>query len=199
LDERPFIAVLAGPNGAGKSTSAATLLRADLVFLNADEVARSLPGYPSPETDMIAGRAVIAEMNRLERQRSSFAVETTLASRSLGPRIARLRRTGYFFELIFLWTPSAEFSVGRVARRVLLGGHSIPEDTIRRRYRKGLENLFRSFLPIADRWAIYDNTDFSGTRSIARGVERKIEDIVDPQIWAAVRGDFEDAQRLTGP
>ena len=47
MPDRPLFLILAGPNGAGKSTAAASLLPSDVVFLNADEMAKSLPGYPS--------------------------------------------------------------------------------------------------------------------------------------------------------
>jgi predicted ABC-type ATPase len=74
--------------------------------------------------------------------RRSFGFETTLASRSFAPRIRRLIASGYECHLVFLWLPSADFAVGRVADRVRLGGHTVPEETIRRRYRSGLRNFF---------------------------------------------------------
>ena len=54
-DRSPEILVIAGPNGAGKSTCASKYLPAGMAFLNADEVAKGLPGYPSPSADMQAG------------------------------------------------------------------------------------------------------------------------------------------------
>ena len=47
----------------------------------------------------------------------------------------------------------------RVAKRVSEGGHNIPPDVIRRRYWKGLENLFDVFMPIVDAWMMFDNSD----------------------------------------
>lgn len=38
------------------------------------------------------------------------------------------------------------------------GGHSIPEDVIRRRYERGLENFFNAYSPAADSWQLIDNT-----------------------------------------
>ena len=38
------------------------------------------------------------------------------------------------------------------------GGHDIAEDIIRRRYKKGLENLFDIFIPICDYWLVIDNS-----------------------------------------
>ena len=114
--EMPYLIILGGPNGAGKSTAAATLLPPDLTFVNADEVAKTLPDYPSPSADREAGRLVIQQLETLASSRTSFATETTLAGRSLATRAAKLRVLGYRLELIFLWSPSAEFL--RPSRRV---------------------------------------------------------------------------------
>src|SRR5689334_991207 len=100
-----MVIVLAGPNGADKSTSAARLVPPEMPFVNADEVAKTLPGYPSRAVDLQAGPIVLEEMVRLEIDRSDYAVETTLASRSLAPRLARLRRVGYRARLLFVSLP----------------------------------------------------------------------------------------------
>jgi predicted ABC-type ATPase len=121
----PQLIVIAGPNGAGKSTAASRLLPEGMTFVNADEVAKSLPGYPSKSVDLQAGRLVLEQMDQLEDQGADFAVETTLATRALATRIVRLRQSGYHFRLIFLWSPSADFSIQRVAARVRAGGHVI--------------------------------------------------------------------------
>ncbi|MDE7150373.1 MAG: zeta toxin [Bacteroidales bacterium] len=54
--------------------------------------------------------------------------------------------------------PSPEHAIERVALRVKEGGHNIPEDVIRRRYKSGLANLLEIYLPICDCWSIYDNS-----------------------------------------
>lgn len=49
-------------------------------------------------------------------------------------------------------------AVNRVATRVKEGGHNIPTDIIERRYFRGIENLFKIYIPLCDKWAVYDNT-----------------------------------------
>ncbi len=182
---RPQIIVLAGPNGAGKSTAAAHLLPEGMTFVNADEVAKCLPGYPSKAADIWAGRIVLERLDELEWQRADFAVETTLASRSLAPRIVRLRRSGYFFHLIFIWSPSADLSVQRVAERVRRGGHDIPEETIRRRYEAGIKNFFMLYRPLADTWAVYDTSQGQGDLPdlIAEGRMGEGVQAHEPHLW----------------
>ena len=70
--------------------------------------------------------------------------------------------------LLFLSLPTPEEAIRRVALRVSQGGHHIPEDVIRRRFRAGLANLQERYGPIVDGWVLYDN---SGLTPVV--VERK--------------------------
>jgi predicted ABC-type ATPase len=159
-----------------------------MTFVNADEVAKGLPGYPSREADIQAGRLVLNQMDELEKARLDFAVETTLASRSLAARIARLRGSGYWFRLVYIWLPSADLAVQRVAERVRRGGHNIPEDTIRRRYEAGLRNFFSLYMPIADQWGLYENTvPERHPTTIAEGIMGEEVRIAEPHLWQLVQ------------
>ncbi len=193
MTSKPQVIVIAGPNGAGKSTAAAHLLPQGMTYVNADEVAKQLPGYPSKAVDIEAGRLVLRQMDELEEGRLDFAVETTLASRSLAARIVRLRKSGYQFRLLFIWVPSADFSVRRVAERVLRGGHDIPEETIRRRYQAGIKNFFSLYLPLADVWDLYVNT-IPGARPtmIAEGIMGEDVRVCEPHLWQLVREGVSD-------
>jgi predicted ABC-type ATPase len=186
VPERPRVYVLGGPNGAGKSTTAASILPSALTFLNADELAKSLPGYPSTQSDLEAGRRLLEMMESLERNRADFAVETTLASRSLGPRLTRMKTAGYMVRLVFLWAPNPEFSINRVAERVRAGGHGIPEATIRRRYHAGLRNLFQIYMPLSDSWEVHDNTTMARTTLVARRAGAILE-VFDHAVWARIQ------------
>lgn len=183
-DDEPLqVIVLAGPNGAGKTTAAATVLPAEMPFVNADEVARTLPRYPSREADLEAGRLVLRRFDDLGRQRVAFAVETTLAGRTLAARLSRLRAVGYRFRLVFPWSPGAEFCIGRVASRVRRGGHDIPEQVIRRRYTAGLKNFFVVYRAIADRWEVFDATEVGPPRLVAEGTMGRVERVDQPATW----------------
>lgn len=94
----------------------------------------------------------------MEQDRSSFAIETNLANKTLAARIPRWRAAGYQIVLAFIRLPSADIAVQRVAHRVRSGGHNIPETTIRRRYRVGLRLFREVYQPMADVWRVYDNS-----------------------------------------
>jgi predicted ABC-type ATPase len=160
-ERHPSVVILAGPNGSGKSTTAPYLLQGALgvtEFVNADVIAAGLSAFNPLAQALEAGRIMHARLRELAAARASFAFETTLAGRSLAPWLEELRRCGYHVHLVFLWLPSAEVAVARVAQRVRDGGHDVPKETIRRRYVAGLRNFFRIYRPLATEWQILDNS-----------------------------------------
>jgi predicted ABC-type ATPase len=75
-------------------------------------------------------------------------------------RLVRLCKTeGWRVTLLYLWLPSPQTALDRVARRVREGGHDIPADVVVQRYWAGLANMRYLYLPLADVAAIYDNSD----------------------------------------
>lgn len=127
-------------------------------FVNADVIAAGLSAFAPETVALEAGRVMLNRLQELASQGKDFAFETTLASRSFAPWLARLRRESrYSFHLAYLWLPSAEMAVSRVAGRIRGGGHAVPPDDIRRRYQRGLANFFALYSPIADSWEMHDN------------------------------------------
>ncbi|MDE0580410.1 MAG: AAA family ATPase [bacterium] len=155
------IYVIAGPNGAGKTTFAMSHLASEvpgLHFVNADLIAAGLsPLDRGTGMEAAAGRLMLAEINRLAAQGRSFAFETTLAGRSYLRRIDRWRRDGYWVVLVYLSLGSPDDAVRRVAERVRQGGHSVPEDVVRRRFDAGLRNLRELYIGRVDEWRVLDN------------------------------------------
>lgn len=185
----PRIVVLAGPNGAGKSTSAQKLLRGALgveEFVNADVIAQGLSGFSPERVAMAAGRIMRRRLGELATSRASFAFETTLASRSFAPWLAQLHADGYHVHLIFLWLPSADVAIERVADRVRRGGHDVPTATIRRRYQRGLLKFFQLYRPVANSWQFVDNSHSQHVRVIATGKADRTEVVREADLWKQV-------------
>ncbi len=126
-------------------------------FVNADEIARGLSPFNPESVAIEAGRLMIQRIESLVGQRKTFAIETTLATRSYAALVHKVHDLGYNVVLLFFWLPSPEIAVKRVAKRVSEGGHNIPSETIYRRYRLGLQNFFEIFIDIVDSWSFYDN------------------------------------------
>ena len=139
----PDVILIGGANGPGKTTFAREVLRvlhpgAD--FLNADEIQKEGAEFAHP---IAAGRELLRRLADLEARRASLAVETTLSSRMYLRRLRGWMGAGYSVTLHFIELPSAEYAIQRVARRVAVAGHSVPDADVRRRFSRGLE-LFRN-------------------------------------------------------
>jgi len=146
----PDLVVIGGPNGAGKTTAAHKLLPEGLYireFVDADAIARGISPLNPEGSAVLAGRLMIRRIRDLAKSRESFAFETTCAGRSHLRLLQEARGMGYRLVLLFLWLSSAELAVSRVAERVAKGGHLVPTDVILRRYRAGLRNMRRLYLP----------------------------------------------------
>ena len=191
------VIVLAGPNGSGKTTAAPKLLRDVLgvvEFVNADTIAQGLAAFSPELVALEAGAIMLSHLQRLADQRRTFAFETTLAGRSLAPWLGRLIDDGYEFHLVFLWLPSADLAVARVADRVRMGGHHVPEETIRRRYRAGLRNFFRLYMPLATKWQMFDNSGGPDMRLVAKGSNSSATEIADVTLWQQIKEGYSDGK-----
>lgn len=153
--------IFAGPNGAGKTTFADEFLQEQtdvFVFVNADRIAAMLCPSDPDKAAIQAGRLAIKELEAHVQSRRNFAFETTLSGRSYLHTISRWQTAGYEVELIFLLLTSAEEAIARVKQRAAQGGHGIPEDVIRRRYRAGYANFLNLYSPIVDKWRLYNTS-----------------------------------------
>lgn len=157
----PVLYIIAGCNGAGKTTASMSVLPQVLdcrEFVNADEIAKGLSPFKPEEVAIEAGKLMLQRIDWLLSRRATFAIETTLATKSYKKLVLKAKDLGYQVILLFFWLSSPEMAELRVAKRVAAGGHDIPKDVILRRYMAGLRNLFEIFVPIVDEWSMYDNT-----------------------------------------
>ena len=156
LDERPIIVAVAGPNGAGKTTFFHSHLRdAALRFVNADDLARELALDPYPAAEL-AGSI----RKGLVRQRESFVFETVFSD-PVGDKLGFLTNaaeTGYTVVLCYIGLASAAASIERVAMRVSQGGHDVPHQKLKSRYRRSLANL-RAAIADLPQVLVFNNTD----------------------------------------
>ena len=122
---------------------------------------------------------------------ATFSFETTLAARSYRTSILEWRRLGYRVVLYFIWLPSPEFAIQRVAKRLREGGHNIPEAVVRRRYARGLANLFDLYISIVTTTCVYDGASFPPIPIAEIEGERKL--VLDYNGWERVQLHRKDA------
>jgi predicted ABC-type ATPase len=154
--------IIAGCNGAGKTTASFTILPEILnckEFVNADEIAKGLSPFQPEKVSFEAGRIMLNRIRELLCDNESFAFETTLSTRSYKMKVAEAQNKGYSVTLLFFWLQNIELAEMRVQIRVSEGGHNIEPDVIKRRYIKGIKNLFDIYLPIVNGAFIFDNSE----------------------------------------
>jgi predicted ABC-type ATPase len=161
--------LVVGPNGAGKSTFVALTLAPLLpgsVFVNADEIAKQR--WPEDPAAHAYDAALVAAdtRDRLIELGRSFIAETVFSHPSKLELVRTARDAGYTVVLHVVLVPE-DLAVERVKRRVLSGGHDVPEDKIRERHRR-LWALVTSAIELADSTTIYDNAQRRGPRIVAQ-------------------------------
>jgi predicted ABC-type ATPase len=159
--KRPRCIVIAGPNGAGKTTFAREFLPkyvGVVHFVNADLIAGGMSPL-RPETAAFAsGRLFLKELDRLAKARVDFAFEATLSGLIYLSRLRRWKAAGYQIEIVFLRLSSPRLALRRIAARVKHGGHDVPRADVLRRFTRSWANFQRAYRPLADAWAVYDNS-----------------------------------------
>lgn len=158
-DDR-FLIVIAGPNGAGKTTFFETFLAPKHIrFVNSDLIARAIK--PDDPGAVAYEAASVAETERqlLVAEGASFCMETVFSDPA-GAKLGFLRdaqAVGYILFLVFIGIDSAELAISRVVQRVEDGGHDVPDEKIRSRFPRTLENL-RKAVCFVDYAYLFDNS-----------------------------------------
>jgi predicted ABC-type ATPase/GNAT superfamily N-acetyltransferase len=182
----PAVFVLAGSNGAGKTTASRTLLAERMklmTFVNADIIAQGLGGFNPDAVATEAGRIMLQRLDELAAAQADFALETTMSGLSLAVSLQRWKDAGYSIHLVYFWLANPELAVARVAERVRKGGHNVPEDTIRRRYKRSIQNFFRRYRPLATTWEVYNNTETNTYELIASMDLEGGERVLKSELW----------------
>lgn len=193
----PRLYIISGCNGAGKTTASYSLLPEMLdcsEFVNSDEFAKSLSPFHPENASIQASRYMLLKIRYLLKKRSDFAVETTLATRTLLKTVRMAQAAGYSVTLLYFWLNSPELAIERVKARVEAGGHNIPEETVKRRYHVGIDYFFHYYSPISDRWILADNSQ-APFRVVAEGSKGDVVNIRDEETYRKILAIAEDHRR----
>ena len=181
--------IIAVCNGAGKTTASFTILPEILEckeFVNADEIAKGLSPFQPEKAAFEAGRIMLERVNFLLQSKESFAFETTLATKTYNSKLLWAKENGYTIKLLFFWLPTIEMAIERVTVRVSEGGHNIPNDVIARRYKRGIENLFKIYIPLCSEWILFDNSK-NQIEEIANGKCNEILQILQEEKFDSIK------------
>lgn len=197
MSRKKQLYIFCGCNGAGKTTASFTILPEVLKckeFVNADEIAKGLSPFNPEKVAIDAGKLMLMRMEELLAQGVSFAFETTLATKGYKRFIKRAQESGYRVTLIYFWLNSTELAIQRVAKRVMEGGHNIPEEVIRRRYVSGITNLFEIYMDCVDYWMLADNSQAPRV-IVAEGGRNIKTEIHDLELYNIIKSNVRERNK----
>jgi predicted ABC-type ATPase len=112
---------------------------------------------PGPYNSYLASVLADAIRRELLQEGKTFTFETVMSSRDKVDFMREARERGYRVYLYFVATDDPDINLDRVQRRVLQGGHPVPEDKVRKRYRESID-LMTEASSFAHRSYIFDNS-----------------------------------------
>jgi predicted ABC-type ATPase len=160
--KKPVLIVIAGPNGSGKTSITSKILKHNWVegctYINPDNIAQNVYGdWNSPESVLKA--VIYAEKLRKKciEENKSLIFETVFSSQEKIEFLQNAKSNGFFIRFFFVGTDHPSINAGRIARRVMQGGHDVPISKIISRYSKSIVNC-AAISKVVDRLYIYDNS-----------------------------------------
>lgn len=163
---QPTLTIIAGPNGSGKSTLTRSIQQSlNIPLIDPDAEARKIRPEEPELAAVAAGKQAIKLARNYVGNNQSFAVETTLSGNTYLKMMRDAKRKGWQINLIYIGIDNVEVNIDRVAQRVAQGGHNVPIEDIRRRYKRSLENLPIA-LQLVDNASIYDNSTPAGHQNL---------------------------------
>lgn len=181
---------MAGPNGSGKSSlygntdieafdQSIWIINPDLLTARIQHVEK----IPLREANVQAVTRIEAWLEASINAHQTVGVETVLSTDKYRRLVEASKARGFEFRLIYVMLQSPDLNVERVRLRVAKGGHDVPEDRIRKRWTRSLEQL-PWFLDQADQAALFDN---SGARPQLIGRKQSGSVLIDPDAPLALR------------
>ena len=165
----PRLYIISGCNGAGKTTASYSLLPEMLdckEFVNSDEFAKGLSPFDPSKASIQASRFMLMKIRYLLKRQQDFAVETTLATRTLLKIVKQAQAAGYTVTLLYFWLRSPELAIERVKARA----------------------------PVCERWILADNSQIP-FRVIAEGSKDELINIKDEETYAKIHAIAEEKHK----
>ncbi len=188
----PILFVVAGANGSGKTTFALKFTQKhNLVFINADEIAKSIDPNNINRAKVTAGRLFFKQFKIQLAQYKSFIIESTLSGHYLIKYLEEAKSLGYEIHLMYLFLDDPAMNIKRVQVRVNNGGHSVPESDIVRRFYRSKQLFWKTYQKLCDKWMLLYNSD-SHFEEIAFGYNKNTcenDTILNPALFNKFKGD----------
>lgn len=156
LQENQLI-IVGGANGSGKTTFARAFLEGkDYIFLNADEIAKSISPTEMDKFKITAGKLFFERFNKIVANRKNVLIESTLSGRYLLRYLPKLSKE-YHITLFYVFIHKYEICIERIKERVKKGGHFVPDEDVIRRFDRSLYNFWFKYKNKVHKWYVYSN------------------------------------------
>lgn len=112
------------------------------------------------DNDIVYLSASIAEFLRkkmIAQSNSSFAYESVFSHKSKIDEIKYAKQNGYKIYLYVISTDDYRLNIERIRQRVENGGHTVPEQKIKDRWFRTMDNIFDAFI-LSNRAFFFDNS-----------------------------------------
>ncbi|WP_425397587.1 AAA family ATPase [Aeoliella sp.] len=163
------LVIVGGANGTGKTTFALEYVtQHGAEYLSADSIAAEISADDPTSARFQAGRRFVTLLGERVRGTESVLIETTLSGVALRKQIKQAARAGFVISIFYLFVDSPETCIERVAHRVRMGGHHVPEIDIRRRFNRSINNFWNIYRDMADNWVVVYNSA-EGPLDVATG------------------------------
>lgn len=146
--------IIAGVNGCGKSSFTGSFSSYDKklgTIIDTDSIIAKNGG-----DKLSGGKDAVKKIEYCLQNGLDFTQETTLSGAKTLRTIKKARSLNYDIRLYYIAVSSAEESIRRIKNRVEKGGHSIPEEVVKRRFESRLSDLLK-VLRYCDTAELYDN------------------------------------------
>ena len=153
--------IVAGPNGSGKTSFAQSYFAArksGTNFINADIIATGLAPGREELAAFRAGRLVLSTVRDALKKGENVAFESTLSGKTWLSAIKTAKKLGYSVSIYFLFLKDVRLNLQRIEKRVRLGGHSVPNNVVKRRYPRSFRNFWMLYRPTCNDWHVFDNS-----------------------------------------
>lgn len=148
------LSIIGGVNGTGKSSLSGVLSSVVSNFgvvINPDAITAESGG-----NEFLGGKRTLELVEQCIENGCDFALESTLSGSYARKVAGRAKAKGYKVRLYYVGLNTAEESLHRIANRVSLGGHHIPDALVHKRFARRFDDVLK-LLPLCDTAIFFDN------------------------------------------
>ena len=184
--QTPQLVIVGGPNGSGKSTFADEFsARTGIPYLGADAIAAELAPQDLLSVRIQAGKLFVRRLEAAIASGQSLVVESTLSGRGLLHHISQAQQAGFEITLVFVTLDDPALCIARIRERVSQGGHSVPDEDVRRRFYRARQLFWSLYRPVADNWQLFSNSG-EGFDLLAAGSQESVVETAPDELAAFV-------------